>query len=264
MNIGQEIIDIIRGKNWLRPLIRSRKWKNRQRLNKSVIVLGDSHCSFFSGNEETAFIKITNMYDGINSCSDRLSQYSTLHLGPALAYNLNKNNTTTKAREKIEYLIRKKYLPPQSTILCCFGEIDLRVHILKLAETRNQSQRELIDNTLNNYIDFLLFLSRNEYQVYCWGAIATQTNDAPDNLEFPKYGDEINRNKATKYFNDKLGIMCKKNRIGFISIFDELVDKNYSTKKEFYSSDNCHLGQKAMELATPKLKILHTNQQMQK
>lgn len=264
MNIGQEIIDIIRGKKWLRTLIRSRKWKNRQRLNNSVIVLGDSHCSFFSGNEETTFIKIINRYDGVNSCADRLSQYSTLHLGPALAYNLTKTNTKTKAREKIEFLIRKKYLPSQSKILCCFGEIDLRVHILKLAEDRNQNIQELIDNTLDNYIDFLLFMSRNQYQVYCWGAIATQKNDAPDNVEFPKYGDEIDRNKATKYFNDKLELMCKKNGIGFISIFDELVDKSYSTKSEFYLSDNCHLGQKAMKLATPKLKILHTTQQVQR
>lgn len=200
MNIGQEIINIPRGKNWLRPLIRNRKWRNRQRLNRSVIVLRDSHCSFFSGNEDTVFIKIINVYDGINSCSDRLSQYSTLHLGPALAYNLNRNNTKAKAREKIEYLIRKKYLPPQSTILFCFGEIDMRVHILKLAENRNQSQRNLIDNTLNNYIDFLLFLTKNSHQVYCLGAIATQKDDAPNNLEFPKYGKEINRNKATKYF----------------------------------------------------------------
>ena len=206
MNIGQELIDIIRGKNWLRPLFRRKKWKGRQRLNNSVIVLGDSHCSFFSGNEDTAFIQVSNVYGGINSCSDRLSQYSTLHLGPALAYNLNKMNTKTKAREKIEYLIRKDYLPHKSTILCCFGEIDLRVHILKLAESRNMSWKEIINPILNNYVDLLLFLQKNGYQVYCWGVIATHKDDAPDNLEFPKYGDEISRNKATKYFNDKLKI----------------------------------------------------------
>lgn len=179
---------------------RNNKYPQRKELAAPFNSQQKMEKSTTTQNEDTAFIKIINVYDGINSCSDRLSQYSTLHLGPALAYNLNRNNTKTKAREKIEYLIRKKYLPPQSTILCCFGEIDLRVHILKLAENRNQSQRNLIDNTLNNYIDFLLFLTKNNYQVYCWGAIATQKDDAPNNLEFPKYGKEIDRNKAPKYF----------------------------------------------------------------
>jgi len=212
----------------------------------------------------TTHLKLSNVHGGINTCSDRLNQYSTLHLGPALAYNLNKKNTKTKAREKIEYLIRKKYLPPHSTILCCFGEIDLRVHVLKLAEAKKQRLQEVIDSTLNSYIDFLLFLAKNQYQVYCWGVIATQNDDEPDNFEFPKYGNEIDRNKATKYFNDKLETMCEKYKIGFISIFDELVDEHCATKRKFYACDNCHLGQKAMELAIPKLKNLHASRHAQR
>jgi len=246
----QYLIDLLMGRK--RLVIVNNLLYDLKNLN-TIKVIGDSHCNFFSGHELICFKKINKT--GINNCNDLLDKFTTFHLGPALAYNLNKYNTQTQAREKVEYLIKSQLVPNNSTIICCFGEIDIRVHVLKQAKEQNKSIESVIHNILNNYLEFLLFLKQNN-SVYVWGPIPTQKDGLEENeyikKYFPCYGTEIDRNKATMIFNQELKKICEENDIGFLSIFDKLIDENYHTKID-YIADGCHLSQKAWVYANDEL-----------
>jgi hypothetical protein len=186
---------------------------------------------------------------GVNFCDDKLENFCTMHLGAALAYNLCKKGTYIAAREKVENLLKFKMLKKNAKVLCCFGEIDIRVHALKQAELQNISTENAIDQIINNYMKFLLFLKKQKCNVFAWGVIPTQKEGFVMNPQYPSYGSEIDRNKATELFNKKMEACCCINGIGFISIFKFLINDDYTTKAEFIADDGCHLSQKAWVFA---------------
>ena len=128
---------------------------------KNFFVIGDSHVNFFCGYEKLTGspLIINNKFTGINCQPNPLvNNFFVFHLGPALAYNLNKYGSQTQAREKIEFLLGSGIIPKGSAILCAFGEIDMRVHVLKQAEKKNISFERVADEILDNYMEFLKFL----------------------------------------------------------------------------------------------------------
>lgn len=208
---------------------------------KQLAVIGDSHVNFFGGNE---FLSMKPMKNGVvNQPSQFIDNFSIFHLGPALAFNLNKYNASTKAREKVEYLLSSKLIVNGQAVLCVFGEIDCRVHVILQAEKQQLDYGSVIDCIISNYLEFLLFLAR-DHRVLVWGPIPSQKDGMKKNPDFPYYGKESDRNRVTEIFNEKLEHTCKMNDIGFISIFKSLVDKDYKTKPE-YIADGCHLSQRA-------------------
>ena len=233
-----------------------RLWEEKHKKNNAVVVIGDSHCNFFGGNENLSFRTINSLFspgEVIDFCADRLENFCTLHLGPALAYNLNRKGTQTAAREKVEKLLDLKILNENARIMCCFGEIDIRVNVLKQSERLKIPLKEAVDQIINNYIEFLLFLKNQKFNIFAWGAIPSQIDGSPINPQYPYYGSEIDRNIATELFNERLETCCNANGIGFVSIFKYLINDNYTTKMEFISNDYCHLSQKAWIFAKPEL-----------
>lgn len=129
---------------------------------KNFFVIGDSHVNFFSGHEKITWFPIIYNNQPIDiRCSPQplIKNFFFFHLGPALAYNLNKYGTKTQAREKIDFLLNSGIIPKGSAILCAFGEIDLRVHVLKQAAEKNISFECVADEVLNNYMEFLTTLN---------------------------------------------------------------------------------------------------------
>lgn len=217
---------------------------------EKIAVIGDSHVNFFGGNELISFTPITDQnrrHLGMNTSGNLIDNFSTFHLGPAFAYNLNKYETTNHTREKIELLMRSGLIKQAQPILCCFGEIDCRVHVLRQAEKQNVDYRVVVNDIANNCINFLLRL-RKEHPIYVWGTIPTQKDGSPDNPEFPHYGTEVDRNLATGYLNEVMRDLCARNGITFLSIFEHLIDSNNKTREEFIA-DGCHLSQKAWTFA---------------
>lgn len=235
------------------------EWVKKHKINDAIIVIGDSHSSFFSGNEMPVFKKLIKSKNKlkINSCEDKLEDYCTAHVGPALAYNLNKYNTTTMAREKIEYLISTNLLKPDAKILCAFGEIDIRLHVYKIVEKTGKSYKDIIDNILECYLEFLLFLKSKGYNVGVWGPIC-QIKDVDINDYFPVKGTEIERNKATIYFNNQLEELCKQHNLKYMSICDKLINENFESDLSYLCPDRGHLGQKAWQLVEEKYGSLKT------
>lgn len=220
----------------------------RHHKNKTIVVIGESHVNFFSGNEMISF---KSMGNDLNNCQDKRSGFTTIHLGSVLAYNTNKYGTTSRGREKVEWLC-ENFFREKATIICSMGEIDLRVHVFKEAAKTKQNYMTIIDHIIKNYMEFVVMLKKKGYKIWCWGPIASQKDDWIENPEYPRNGTEIERNRATEYFNEMLESKCSENGIGFLTIFPYLINENYETKAEFII-DQCHLGQNAWRYAKKEL-----------
>lgn len=218
----------------------------RHRSEKTTVILGDSHVNFFSGNETLTFEPIGN---NVNICPQKNDiPFTVVHCGPCLAYNSNRYGSTNGFREKAEW-ITDHFMNRDARVVLCLGEIDLRVHVLKQAEIQKCDYEIVVDSIIENYMSFMKSLRNSGHEVFCWGPIATQKDNCPVDKYCPRYGCETDRNRATAYFNTKLKEECSGNGITFMSIFEQIIDKDYRTKEEFLSDDCCHLGQSAFEIA---------------
>ncbi len=220
------------------------------KIRNSVIVIGDSHTGFFIFDGDRTWTNSDNHAEKLH--------FSIVTQGPALAYNLSRYGTTVKAREQIEALCKSHFVSKKQNgvFLCCFGEIDCRVHVLKQAEKiPGGNYKEVVDNIISNYLSFLKWL-KDYGDVWCWGPVASQSEKTPVDPGFPRYGSEYDRNKVTAYFNEQLKIVCEENGIGFISVFPKLINNEGLTKEEYYL-DGVHLNQKAVVLANDQLKLLY-------
>ena len=214
----------------------------RHREMRTVLVIGDSHVNFFSGNEELSFIPIGN---DVNTCEQVNGlPITVLHLGPALAYNSSRYGTSTRFREKLDWLM-EDFIQQGDRIICVLGEIDMRAHVFKQTEIQNKPYQEIVEKIVDNYSHFLLWLKNLGYEVYCYGPIASQKDGAPNTTENPRVGSERDRNRATEYFTNRMVVFCQDNGIDFLSLFDEMITEDYETKEEFMSNDRFHLGQYA-------------------
>ena len=220
--------------------------------NNTTIVLGDSHVNFFSGNELLTYIPLTH---GINLCpaTNGSSSFTVLYLGAALAYTCCKTGTSVGFYDKVLYLL-SDFIRPAARIIVSLGEIDVRVHIFQQTQKRGCSYQTIADDILNKYFSFLLFLKSENFEVSCWGPIASQKDDSPQNPDFPRFGTEVERNLATEYFNKRLAEFCAREDITFLSIFSNMITDDHHTRAEYLSSDHFHLSQSARELADPVLK----------
>lgn len=215
----------------------------------NIYVIGDSHVSFFAG----CYLEHYVYKAEIGLCRPRINPFRIFHIGPALAYNLNKYGTTTKAREKIEYILGSNIIPIGGKILCVFGEIDIRVHVWKQARKKNIDFHKVVSSIVDEYVTFIGELTKN-YRVYVWCPVASQGDDCEIDDIFPRVGTQIERNKATEYFIDELKRRCSVYRdVVCLSIFSYLVDKEYKTKTQLYR-DAVHLAQHAWSIADCELK----------
>ncbi len=223
--------------------------KFRHDTKNKIIVIGDSHVNFFSGNEELSFKPIKhiglNKNELVGNCQDKNKRFYTIHLGPVLAYNSNKIGSSIKGLERVIYLINNNLLPKKSLILCSFGEIDIRVHILKKAEQRKVEVDEIIKEVVSSYFKFLLYLKNNGFRVMVWSPVPNG-HCKKNELNLPYYGSEKERNNVTLKFISYLEEFGKKNNIPVLSICKELLNDDFTTKSEYYA-DLCHLSQRANE-----------------
>jgi len=149
----------------------------------------------------------------------------------------------------VDYLI-KNFLKTGATLLVCLGEIDLRAHVLKQADAQGVSPETVVDNVLTEYFTFLLHLKECGFKVNVWGPIASQKDNCVVNEDlFPRFGSEVERNKATLYFTEKIKAFCEKEGFGFYTLFYDMVDENLQTIPDYISEDACHLGTTGFALA---------------
>lgn len=207
-----------------------------------IICLGDSHSSVFSQEE-----RIVSQWP--KKDYKVFSKFKPIRIGPSTAYNLEKKvNLLNKILNRTFYL-SKDY------VLFCFGEVDIRAHIIKQSKLQNKDSEYLIKECVDRYIDAIKKVNpKRPIKKAIFAPIASWTEEKPYNG--PSFGTNIERNNVTKIFNNYLNQVCLENEFKFISIFEEMLNKDGSTNS-IYLDDfgtGIHLSQKSMPLILKKLK----------
>lgn len=225
-----------------------RHWKD-----DTIIVLGDSHVNFFSGNEQLRFYPLGN---DINYCPmvNNLP-FTILHLGPCLAYNSMKNDTSYKFKEKLEYL-KQEFIKPGATLILSLGEIDMRAHVFKQTRIQAVPYENIVRDVFNQYSKLIKNLKEEGYTVIVYGPIASQPDECEIDSKFPRVGTEIERNNATLLFENILKDFCQINDIKFFTMYDSMITYDGHTNIDYLCFDKCHLGQKYIGEAIDKLKSM--------
>jgi len=221
--------------------------------NNTMIIMGDSHVNFWSGNEKLTYEPIgykINVCPCINA-----KPYTVLHIGSVLAYNVQVYDTYYHFREKYE-LLEKSFFIRGDRIMFSLGEIDLRVHVFKQTLIQGLPYQEIVKKIVDRYFSFLLQVKEHGYIPICWGPIATQPDIAPLSERFPRKGTEVERNKATELFTIYMKQLCEQHNILFLSIFSKMISSDYHTNQKYLASDYVHLSQKAMSIATHEISKL--------
>lgn len=232
-------------RNVPQPIVSKLVWRYYEKLSKNVSqsiihCIGDSHASFFSGQ------------DGIKPLwpahgEDRIPVFLSYRLGPILAYNLPKLGTSTQGREKLFTLLINE-IPVGSNVLLVFGEIDCRTYLAKRALLLDEPSQKVVFECAYRYFSVIREMQKLGYEILVWNVIPSTRHDLSQDGRYPTYGTCQERNGLTALFNHHLQKMASTNSIPFISIYGHLVDPDGLTNMSFYR-DSIHLSQKAMPFA---------------
>lgn len=214
--------------------------------------IGDSHASFFSGED-------VMQPPWPHKPSDVIPFFKTYRMGAVLAESLSRYGSSLKGRELLFVLLDRKMpmkefwtIPPGSNLLFCFGEIDCRFHIIKQAEKSENTIENIAERTALKYLEVLLEIKALGYNIIVWNAVPP-TNPDKINPDYPHYGTYEERILATTTFNSTLKKRCSELGFLFLSVYDRLVNEDQTAKMEYYM-DNVHLSQKAMPMVITELK----------
>jgi hypothetical protein len=204
--------------------------------------IGDSHSSVFSGKEEIQPI-------WPNLSDDQMDQFKSYRIGAATAYQLH-----TKV-PIINNIIESK-VKKNDKVLFCFGEVDIRAHLIKQKDLQSREIQDIVKECVDRYMIVLKNYKYQNIDMYAWGPIASW-HPSRQYTGGPSFGSCYERNLTTKYFNEYLNSECIKNNIGFVSIFDKMVDKDLITIPTYLDDwEGCHmhLSQRAMPLILNEFK----------
>lgn len=82
-----------------------------------LYVLGDSHASFFGGEEHMCAVKL---FKGGSTSLNLIPFIKKYHIGPATAFNLFRRDSQVQALEKTEEILNRNLIPRRSLILLFF------------------------------------------------------------------------------------------------------------------------------------------------
>jgi hypothetical protein len=197
-----------------------------------VLCVGDSHSSLFSG-----FDAIQPIFP-LRS-NNRYLQFETIHLGPILAYSLNKLSSKHLGREKLFQLIEERS-SSENAILFCFGEIDCRYHLIRQSEIQHLPLEVIVQDCVKQYFSVIMEVRDRGFSTLVWN-IPPPSNYAFSNPEFPHHGSFERRQYATGLFNEMLKNHCESCGVPFLEANPLYTVFNRVHPKFFF--DGLHLSQ---------------------
>lgn len=223
----------------------------------SLVVFGDSHSVIWEGNDVLK-----------RSVQSKFPNVQVFHLGPALAFNLinEENDGLGKWGNDILCIMENKK-PAATSIMLCFGEIDIRTQVIRRAADSHSSiqfaVREVVSR-LNSFAEKLFNITK--VPILLWEPVATSgTKNFTYNPEFPAIGSEIERNYATVIFSKISRELCRKSRAKGIPVYSFGIATKlmniYETKPEFFE-DGCHLNTNGLSIGIESLKELCFNNKL--
>ena len=105
-----------------------------------LICLGDSHSSVFSLEE-----RIISQWP--KKDFKIFSRFKPIRIGPATAYNLESKVTL------LNQVLNRTFYFKSTYVLFCFGEVDIRAHLIKQAELQNKQIDIIIKDCVDRYIN---------------------------------------------------------------------------------------------------------------
>lgn len=205
--------------------------------------VGDSHASIFSGNAEM-------QPQWPDRSDDKLPYFRSYRIGPATAYQLESKIPI------IDQIVMNLVDIDKDSIMFCFGEVDIRAHLIKQMQINNLSIQSEVKECVDRYMTVLRYYSYLGYNIIAWGPIASW-HPSKEYIAGPSFGTCFERNSVTAEFNKYLRECCEEESMQFVTIFDKMVDENKITKPEFLDDwDGCHihLNQTAMPLILEVMK----------
>ena len=204
--------------------------------------IGDSHSAVFSGEE-------TMQPVWPESASNLLPYFKSYRIGAATAYQLHRK------KEIIESILDLN-LTSSDSIMFCFGEVDIRAHLIKQSHLQSIPIENIVKECVDRYIDAILYYQKYNVSILVWAPIASWNKYR--SYTGPSFGTNIERNKVTEKFNTYLKQKCDVHGFKFISIFEEMLYKDYTTKQELlddWKGCHIHLSQRAMPIILNKFKV---------
>jgi hypothetical protein len=199
--------------------------------------IGDSHSAVFSGKEEMQPI-------WPQRSDDITPFFKSYRIGPATAYQLENKISI------INEIIYSNVNIETDYVLFCFGEVDIRAHLIKQMKLQNKTMYEIVKECVDKYFNVLLKYKELGVKVIVWGPIASW-HESKEYTGGPSFGSCLERNLVTEEFNRYLEEQCNQNQIKFVTIFHKMIDENKITKSEYLDNwEGCHihLSQTAMQL----------------
>lgn len=220
-----------------------------------ITCIGDSNTMFFAGAERLRFIRYRRSAfwkpHWINRGLDLLPCFRAFHVGPATAWKAGDPGSSTRAREKIEILL-KKDVKPGSRVLLSFGEIDCRIHMAK-AVLAGKSIDEMVSKTAAKYIKLPRSLADRGFRPIVWAP--PQIIPKEEKLgspTFPFIGPWTLRRDITLAYIGKLREECAKSGIPIASITGLYHDPMEKPERDLFH-DGTHLSQRLMPLTLAEL-----------
>ncbi|MFH1150622.1 MAG: SGNH/GDSL hydrolase family protein [Actinomycetota bacterium] len=202
-------------------------------LRKPVVhVIGDSHAKVFKGEEP----------------------FVVHRLGRATAYNLRKEKSMTKSRERLMKTVR--YVDgDRDSIVMVFGEIDCRIHIYdKHMESGGESSiDDLIGSTVSSYGEVLEMLKGMGFDLYVYGVPAPVRAGNENLFDSRYYAAPGTRSYIYSEFNERLGEHCRVHGYPYIDIHSRIADADGFMRPE-YVADRIHPNKKVLEFVRPLIR----------
>ena len=220
---------------------------------EAIHCIGDSHVCFFSGKDA-----LQPAWQGPSD--DRLPWFKTHRTGSSLAYNLSRNGTRTRGRERLLEILDTQ-VPPGGRVLLSYGEIDCRAHLIKQAKRQGLPIETVVELCLDEYFKAVREVVSRGFQVIVYNAVPSRisTPKAGDtgggDEEFVTNGTWGERNHATRLFNDGARRRCADCGARFLENFPRLVDARGKTI-QWYLWDSIHLSQRAMPITLESLRAI--------
>jgi hypothetical protein len=164
------------------------------------------------------------------------------HIGPATAYNLNKDISSTNSKKKM-FAIINKLNREKDIIMLVFGEIDCRIHIYnQYKKSKGKFTIEmLIEDTISNYGQVLEQLNLMDIKFFVLGIPPASRQE--NIYDYPFYASSKMRSKINMEFNNRIKEYCTDMGIRYMDIYSKVSDENGFILAE-YAADDVHLNAK--------------------
>jgi len=220
-----------------------------------VYCLGDSHTMFFAGTERLGFIhyRRTGWWspNWINRGLDLLPLFRTFHVGAATAWRAPDHGSSTRAREKIELLIRRGDVPRGAKLLLSFGEIDCRVHLPRAIQG-GKPMDDAVRATAEQFLRLPDWLRAQGFDVLIWAPPHVLPKDEDLDAAFPFVGTWEFRRDITLAYLDALHDRCRAENFPVASLYGHYHPADRKIPEGF-CHDGIHLSQRLMPLALKKI-----------